>query len=130
MNSDFAQRYAENRSHQELRDKIVETVTRARPIVTETPPDLTMSIPGGAAWATFDQVLATRIFELTVHGLDLAAAIESQASMAPSALTIAGDILDSRLDGARPPDIDGDTEWVLAATGRVAHADPRLPTIS
>ena len=130
MNSDFAQRYAQKRSHQDIRDKIVETVTHAHQVVTDTAPNLMMSIAGGAGWATFDQVLATRIFELTVHGLDLAAAIESKAVMAPSALAITGGILDSRLHGDRPADVVGITDWILVGTGRIPHTDPRLPTVS
>ena len=88
-----------------------------------------MVTPGAGAWARFDQVLATRVFELTVHGLDLAAATGVGTPMNERALELTGRILDNRTEGLRPGDIGGDVEWVLAATGRVSHPDSRLPAM-
>ena len=93
-------------------------------------PDAVLVAPGGIAWTRFDQGLATRVVELTVHGLDLAAAIGSTTLMSPEALAITGQILDERLDGSRPTGLDDDARWVAAATGRAPHPDPRLPVLS
>lgn len=130
VNADFSHRYAAKRSHQELRDGLTVAVTHASQTLAESSPSSSLAAPGGVAWARFDQVLATRIFELTVHGLDLAAAIGSNTPMAERALEITGRILDNRFDGPRPSDIETDVAWILAATGRTPHADPSLPAMS
>ena len=130
INDNFAQRYADKRSHQELRNLIAAAVHHAHGFLPEASPDMCLVAPGAAAWASFDQALATRTFELTVHGLDLARATGSSSKMATAALEITGSILDQRLDGSRPADIDAEHDWVLAATGRTPHPDPRLPVVS
>ncbi len=130
VNSTFAQRYAMKRSHEQLRELIQSGVHRANEMLPEMTPETPLVAPGGAAWARFDQALATRIVELTVHGLDFAAAIDSASTMSPRALSITGHILDVRLDGDRPIDLAADAQWVVAATGRAPHADSRLPVMS
>jgi hypothetical protein len=77
-------------------------------MVPSMPPGATLAAPGGIAWTRFDQALATRVFELTVHGLDLAAAIGSTNAMSPNALAVTGQILDKRLDGPRPAELGDD----------------------
>ena len=129
VNDTFARRYANKRTHEELRGLIAAAVGRANELVPQASPDRTLVAPGGVAWARFDQALATRIFELTIHGLDLAAATGSSAVPDAAALAVAGEILDRRLDGARPTDLGRDLDWVRAGTGRTAHADPRLPVV-
>jgi hypothetical protein len=128
-NDAFAQRYARKRSHVELRELIHASVARARELVPATAPDLILVAPGAIAWTRFDQALATRVFELTVHGLDLAMAIGSNTEMSSAALDVAGRLLDGRLDGSRPGDITDEAKWVLAATGRIDHLDVRLPVM-
>ena len=130
LNDDFAQRYAAKRSHDQLRELVDSAVRQANEMLPTAAPDATLVAPGGAAWARYDQVLATRIVEVTVHGLDLAAAIGSETVMSSAALAITGQILDERLDGARPPDLGDDARWVPVATGRAAHPDPRLPVVA
>ena len=129
VNDTFAQRYAAKRTHDEVRDLIGSSVSEANELLPEASPDWSLVAPGGVAWARFDEALATRIFELTVHGLDLAAATHSAAVPGPAALGVAGEILDRRLGGDRPADLDSDLEWVRAGTGRIAHADTRLPVV-
>ena len=128
-NDTFAQRYASKRTHGELRGLIAAAIGQAAELLREASPDWTLVPPGGTVWARFDQALATRIFELTVHGLDLASATDSSAVPHPAALAICGEILDLRLGGVRPPDLEAELDWVRAATGRSAHADPHLPVV-
>jgi hypothetical protein len=130
LNTDFALRYAAKRSHQEIRDGLSLAATHALGVSAEASPDLPMVAPGATAWAKFDQVLATRVFELTVHGMDLAAATACKTPMAAPALEITGRILDNRTEGLRPLDIDSIAHWVSAATGRSPHPDPRLPAVT
>jgi hypothetical protein len=99
-------------------------------MLLEMTPDTQLVAPGGVAWTRLDQALATRIVELTVHGLDLAAVTDWTDAMAPGALAITGRILVVRLDGDRPADLDDDARWIAAATGREAHPDSRLPVMS
>ena len=129
-NDAFSKRYAAKRSHDELRELIRSSVRRATDMLPTTPPEQTLVAPGGLAWTRFDQALATRILELTVHGLDLGEATKSTTAMSPRALAVVGSILDHRIIGTRPSDIDHDARWVAAATGRTPHPDPRLPVLS
>ena len=129
-NDTFSQRYAAKRSHNQLRELIAAAVQRANDMVPTMPPGATLVAPGGIAWTRFDQALATRVFELTVHGLDLAAAVGSTNAMSPNALAVTGQILDERLDGPRPAELGDDAGWVVAATGRAPHPDSRLPVMS
>ncbi len=104
-------------------------VDRANQLLPEASPDWPLVAPGGIAWARFDQVLATRVLELTVHGLDLATATGSSVVPDAAALAVSGEILDRRLDGARPTGSETDLDWVRAGTGRAPDPDPRLPVV-
>lgn len=130
VNDTFSQRYAAKRSHEQLRELVGSAIRRANDMLATMTPDATLVAPGGVAWTRFDQALATRIVELTVHGLDLAGAIGSTTAMSPAALAVTGQILDERLDGARPAELGDDARWVPAATGREPHPDARLPVMS
>ncbi len=129
-NDTFSQRYAAKRSHEQLRELVGSAVERANGMLPAMAPDAPLVAPGGVAWTRFDQALATRIVELTVHGLDLAAATASTTAMSPAALAVTGKVLDERLEGARPADLGDDARWVPAATGREPHPDARLPVMS
>jgi hypothetical protein len=129
VNDAFGRRYASKRTHAELRALIAASIDQANDLLPEASPAWTLAVPGGVAWARFDQAVATRIFELTVHGLDLAMATGSSAVPCAPALAISGEILDRRLHGARPTDVKSDLEWVRVGTGRTPHADPRLPVV-
>ncbi|MCO5317354.1 MAG: maleylpyruvate isomerase N-terminal domain-containing protein [Microthrixaceae bacterium] len=129
MNDTFSHRYAAKRSHEQLRELIGSAVQQAKEMLPTMKPGATLVAPGGIAWTRFDQGLATRVVELTVHGLDLAAATGSTTAMSPRALAVTGQILDQRLNGTRPAELDDNGRWVAAATGREPHSDSRLPVI-
>jgi len=129
QNADFSIRYAAKRTHDQMRDLIAAAVRRGGDTIAATSPDAALLLPLPGIWARFDQAIASRVLELTVHGLDLASAIGSTVRPAPAALTVTGAILDERLDGERPSDLGDDYAWVLAATGRAPHPDTRLPVM-
>jgi uncharacterized protein (TIGR03083 family) len=128
-NDTFSQRYAAKRSHEQLRELIRSAVRRTIEMLPSMTPDATLLAPGGITWTRFDQGLATRLVELTVHGLDLASATGSTTAMSPRALAITGQIIDQRLEGTRPAGLEDDGRWVAAATGREPHSDSRLPVL-
>jgi hypothetical protein len=130
VNDQFARRYAAKRTHDQLRALVATSVRRANELLHEASPDWTLVPPGDVAWARFDEAIATRVFELTVHGLDLAAATRSPATPDPAALAVTGEILERRLGDDRPADLASDLDWVRAGTGRAPHADARLPVVS
>ncbi|HLF41938.1 MAG TPA: hypothetical protein VJA46_00265, partial [Acidimicrobiia bacterium] len=73
-----------------------------------------------------------RVVEAVVHGVDLTAALDREPMAKPAAIAVAAAILDEllarRTVPGRPPDLS-DFEWILAASGRAEHDDPRLPLI-
>lgn len=77
-----------------------------------------------------DHYLTTRVFEVTVHGLDLRAALELEEVATPLGLEVTTQVLEGLLTGPRPPDLLDDVAFVLAATGRSDHDDPRLPVVT
>jgi hypothetical protein len=89
--------------------------------------------PGYFAPMRIDEFAASRIVEAVVHGLDLTLALgrEPMASAEGIAATAAilDDLLARRTVGRRPADLTDDLAWVLAASGRAAHPDNRLPLI-
>ncbi len=89
--------------------------------------------PGYFAPMRIDEFAASRIVEAVVHGLDLMLALgrEPVASAEGIAATAAilDDLLARRTVGRRPADLTDDLSWVLAASGRAAHPDNRLPLI-
>jgi len=129
VNADFSMRYAAKRTHQEIRDLIATAVVKGGDAVAVAAPDSALVLPVPGTWARFDQALASRVLELTIHGIDLTAAIGSSIQASPTALSVVGSILDQLLDGDRPQDLVDDSAWVPAASGRVDHPDPRLPVM-
>jgi hypothetical protein len=89
--------------------------------------------PGYFAPMQVDEFVASRVVEAVVHGLDLTLALgrEPIATLEGLALTasILDDLLARRTLGRRPADLADDLAWVLAASGRAAHPDNRLPLI-
>lgn len=129
MNADFSVRYAAKRTHQQLRDLIAAAVSKSYETVANSTAEAALLPPVPGVWLRFDQALTSRMFELTVHGIDLASATGSEAEPSTLALGVTGAILDELLDGDRPADLSDDMAWVVAATGRVEHSDPRLPVM-
>ncbi|MBW3657801.1 MAG: maleylpyruvate isomerase N-terminal domain-containing protein [Actinobacteria bacterium] len=78
-----------------------------------------------------DHYLPTRVLEITVHGLDLRAALGLEEVATPIALGITAEVLDRLIEGPRPDGLADDAvAWVLAATGRAPSDDPRLPVLT
>lgn len=78
---------------------------------------------------TLEEYSATRVLELVVHGLDLCRALDLPERTDPAALAMTEDILRALLDGDGPEGLEG-AAFVMAATGRDPHPDPRLPVLS
>lgn len=128
--SNWAIEYAAKRTATALRQGLEGAITRARTCVVETSPAAPIVPPLGPAWLRFDEFVATRVVELTVHSLDLAEANETPRLPAVTATQTTAAILDHRLAAPRPPDLTDDIAWIEAASGRSAHADHRLPVLS
>lgn len=93
-----------------------------------TPADRRVGTPFGGI--RLDHYLPTRVLEITVHGLDLRAALGLEEVATPFALGVTAEVLDRLLDGPRPPGLSDDVPWILAATGRGPTDDPRLPVLT
>jgi hypothetical protein len=89
--------------------------------------------PGYFAPMRVDEFAASRIVEAVVHGLDLTLALGREPVASPEGIAATAAILDDllarRTVGRRPADLTDDLAWVLAASGRAAHPDNRLPLI-
>ena len=89
--------------------------------------------PGYFAPMRIDEFAASRIVEAVVHGIDLTLALGREPVASPEGIAAAAAILDDllarRTVGHRPADLTDDLAWVLAASGRAAHPDNRLPLI-
>src|SRR5690348_6153452 len=89
--------------------------------------------PGYFAPMRVDEFAASRVVEAVVHGLDLTLALGRDPIATPGGLALTAAILDDLLArrtlGQRPGDLADDLAWVLAASGRAAHPDNRLPLI-
>jgi hypothetical protein len=81
-----------------------------------------------------DDFISTRILEAVVHGIDLTDALMRPSTATPAGISHTARILDDLLTrsrvGVRPTDLNDDTAWVRAASGRESHPDPRLPLIT
>lgn len=97
--------------------------------------DRTQDLPADRLIHTFrgpmavEEFTATRVLELTVHHVDLCRATARRPATTAAGLAITVDILDGLLDGPRPTTLD-DASFMLAATGRDTHPDPRFPVLS
>jgi hypothetical protein len=80
-----------------------------------------------------DEFVTSRVVEAVVHGVDLTDALDRQPMAKPVAIAITAALLDEllarRTVAGRPADLIDDWEWILAASGRTEHDDPRLPLI-
>jgi hypothetical protein len=89
--------------------------------------------PGYFAPMRADEFVASRIVEAVVHGIDLTQALgrDSTATAEGIAATAAilDDLLARRTVPGRPPELSDNLEWILAASGRAASSDNRLPLI-
>jgi hypothetical protein len=80
-----------------------------------------------------DEFVPSRIVEAVVHGVDLTDAFGREPIATPAGIAVTAAILDEllarRTVAGRPADLADDWEWILAASGRADHDDPRLPLI-
>ena len=101
---------------------------RALTVARAAPADRGVATPFGVL--RLDHYLPTRVVEVTVHGLDLRHALGLEEVVTPDALSVTAMVLDNLLPGDRSPGLEDDLTFVLAATGRLASDDSRLPLIS
>ncbi|MDW3176510.1 MAG: maleylpyruvate isomerase N-terminal domain-containing protein [Acidimicrobiia bacterium] len=127
--SDWAISYAAGRSDSVLGADLTAALDEGAKFLGAASPGTIVTLPMGGARLLFDQFLATRVLEMTVHGLDLAAALVADGSPAPCAASVTASLLDMRLDGPRPSDLTDDVAWIEAGTGRSTHDDARLPVL-
>ncbi len=90
-------------------------------------PDALVATRHGAM-AQREQV-AVRVLEVTIHHLDVRAALALGPEATPSAGRLAQDLLERLLEGPRPRNL-GRTRFLRAATGRVGFRDPRFPVLT
>jgi hypothetical protein len=110
-----------------LHETFTKTVAEARAV-----PPGTVG-PGYFAPMRVDEFVASRIVEAVVHGIDLTQALgqETIATAGGIAATAAilDDLLARRTVSGRSPELSDDLDWILAASGRAASSDNRLPLI-
>ncbi|HSK97754.1 MAG TPA: maleylpyruvate isomerase N-terminal domain-containing protein [Euzebyales bacterium] len=73
-----------------------------------------------------DDYAATRVVELVVHHMDVRRALDLPPHADAMAARVVAAVLEGMLDGDRPRNL-GRTRFILVATGRTPHDDPRFP---
>jgi uncharacterized protein (TIGR03083 family) len=127
--SDRAKEFASSINGRPVLEVWRRTVTDALTVAEGTPRDRRLHTPFGGI--RLDHYLPTRVLEVTVHGLDLRAALGLEEVATPYALEVTTAVLVGLLDGPVPADLDEDpVGFILAATGRRPHEDPRLPVLT
>jgi len=117
-------------------------VQEARKVDAETLPALfaeswrdAADLPGDRLITTIrgalraDEYLATRVLEVTIHHLDLRAALDLPPKPTPEAGALVMALLEGMLDGPRPRNL-GRVRFLLTASGRIPSDDPRFPLVS
>ena len=74
------------------------------------------------------EFVATRVLEAVVHHMDARRALDLPVDPDPEAADIVVETLEGLLGGPRPRNLGRD-RFVLAATGRIPHDDPRFPVL-
>jgi len=89
--------------------------------------------PGYFAPMRVDEFVASRIVEAVVHGIDLTQALGLNPIATTDGIKTTAEMLDDllarRTVGRRPAVLSDDLDWILAASGRTAFDDNRLPLI-
>jgi Mycothiol maleylpyruvate isomerase N-terminal domain len=128
---DYAFKMVEGKTPQQMADVLHETFSKTIQEARATPPDTVG--PGYYALMRLDEFVPSRVLEAVVHGMDLTDAIGAESIATPEGVAVTATILDEllarRTVAGRPPDLADDVAWIRAASGRVEHADPRLPLI-
>lgn len=129
---DYAYTMVEGKTPADMPGVLHETFSKTIEEARATPPD-TIG-PGYYALMKLGEFVPSRVVEAVVHGFDLTNALGRQRMATDEAVGITADILDDllarRTVAGRPGDLENDDwKWVLAASGRQPHDDPRLPLI-
>ena len=95
-------------------------------LAADLPADRLVATIRGAMRA--DEYLATRVLEVTIHHLDLRAALDLPPTPTPEAGALVMALLEGMLDGPRPRNL-GRVRFLLTATGRIPSDDPRFPLV-
>ncbi len=124
--------HAKGHTPSTILDAVRQTFKNALEAARTTPPD-TIG-PGFFALIRLDELVATRVVETVIHGMDLTDALGRPPLAMPKATPIAAEILDEVLArvkvAGRPADLVGDDlAFIRAASGRGEHPDPRLPVV-
>lgn len=120
---DDAARYGVSTLVDRFSAAVDETLTRCRDLSED---HLIHTIQGPMELGEY---AATRVLELTVHHMDLCQALGRRAATTDEGLAVTAQILTAMLEGEHPETLDLPS-FVLAATGRLAHPDPRFPVLS
>jgi hypothetical protein len=128
---DYAFTMVEGKTPADMPEVLHETFSKTIEEARATPPDTVGS--GYYALMRLDEFVTSRVVEAVVHGVDLTDALDRQPMAKPVAIAITAAILDEllarRTVAGRPADLSDDWKWILAASGRAEHEDPRLPLI-
>lgn len=128
---DLGFKLIQGRAGAEMAGALRETFSKTIEEVRSFPPDTVG--PAYFALMRLDDMVASRVLEAVVHGLDLTETLGRSPIATPEAVAITAGILDEllarRTVAGRPADLPDDPAWVRAASGRAHHADPRLPLI-
>jgi hypothetical protein len=124
--------HAQGHTPATILDQVEQTFAQALEAVRTTPPD-TIG-PGFFGPMRLDEVVATRLVETQVHGMDLTDALGAPPLHMPTITTMAAEVLDEilarRAVPGRPADLErDDLAFIRAAAGRGQHPDPRLPVV-
>jgi uncharacterized protein (TIGR03083 family) len=128
---EYAYTMVEGKTPAQMADVLGETFSKAVEECRSVPESAVG--PGYFAPMRVDEFAASRIVEAVVHGLDLTIALGRDPVATPAGIgataAILDDLLARRTLGRRPADLTDDLAWILAASGRAAHPDNRLPLI-
>lgn len=128
---DYAYTMVEGKTPADMPGVLAETFSKSIEESRALPPDTVGS--GYYALMRLDEFVSSRIVEAVVHGIDLTDALGRGCIATPEGIAFAASLLDDllarRTVAGRPADLDDDLAWIRAASGRAAHADPRLPLL-
>jgi hypothetical protein len=128
---DYAYTMVEGKTPADMPGVLAETFSKSISESRALPPDTVGS--GYYALMRLDEFVASRVVEAVVHGIDLADATGRPTMATADGIGFTAALLDEllarRTVAGRPADLRDDLEWIRAASGRVPHADPRLPLI-
>jgi len=88
--------------------------------------DQIMATPFGPMYVA--EYVATRVLEMVVHHMDVRRALDLAPDPDPEAGALVVEILEALLEGDRPRNLGRD-RFILVATGRLPHDDPRFPVL-